>query len=305
MRYQELAGFPLYYLKPGENLTLEELTLLLGNFDGVHRGHQRLLLEAKDKGTKNVMPLLFSLDPGLVFHKHQGFLTSLEDRLRLFRSYGADGAIILEVDASFYDLNASTFAEDVIKALNPKLLVVGSDYSFGKGKKGNPQTLREDFNVLEVPLLENHRQKISTSSIIAALQKRDFQEVKEELGRLYEIKGTVVKGFQNGRKIGFPTANLSLYFPYVLPPTGVYNGLVYVRGKPYKSIINIGNNPTIGLLKENRLEAYLENFSGDIYGSLLYLDFMTFLREEKKFASLAELRETLENDVKSLRELKL
>jgi riboflavin kinase/FMN adenylyltransferase len=121
------------------------------------------------------------------------------------------------------------------------------------------------------------------------------------LGYPYQAKGLIAHGLENGRKIGFPTANLALEIPYVLPKAGVYLGIAYLRGKAFRSLINVGNNPTIGVLKHPIIEAYLDGFSGEAYGETLYLEFDSFLREEKKFASLDELRAAIEEDKKALK----
>ena len=140
-----------------------------------------------------------------------------------------------------------------------------------------------------VPLCEIGGIKVSTQSIISFLKEGNLRQANAFLGRPYQLVGKVVRGFQNGRKIGFPTANLALDAPYVLPKSGVYLGLCYVDGLPYKSLINIGANPTVGLLKQNIVECYLEGLDKDIYGSRLYVDFLSYVREEKKFDSLQDL----------------
>jgi riboflavin kinase/FMN adenylyltransferase len=279
-----------------------KLTLLLGTFDGVHLGHQRLVLEGKKATEGDLGVLLFDGNPADYFEsgKSHQVLTSLEDKLRIFSSLGLDVAYVLMIDQDFFKLTPDEYVAKVLKPLNPSLLVVGSDYTFGRGAAGNASLLRVYFPVQEVPLLDYKGKKASTQRIITSLSKGDLSAVSGQLGRDYEIHGTVGHGFGNGQKIGFPTANVELKTPYVLPKDGVYAGLVYLRGRPYPSLINVGENPTVGLLKHSRVECYLKGFSGSCYEETLYVQFQKRLRDEKQFASLQELQAQIAKDVASL-----
>jgi riboflavin kinase/FMN adenylyltransferase len=279
-----------------------KMTLLLGNFDGVHLGHQRLVLEGKKATEGDLGVLLFDGNPADYFDsgKSHQVLTSLEDKLRLFASLGIDVAYVLHIDQDFFALSAEEYVIKVLKPLNPSLLVVGSDYTFGRGAAGNASLLGSLFPVREVPLLDYKGKKASTQRIISALGKGDLSAVAGQLGRDYEIHGTVGHGFGNGRKIGFPTANLELNTPYVLPKDGVYAGLAFLRGRPYPTLINVGDNPTVGLLRHARVECYLKGFAGSCYGETIYVQFQKRLRDEKQFTSLEELKEQITKDVASL-----
>ena len=180
--------------------------------------------------------------------------------------------------------------------LGVERVVIGSDFRFGKGKGGGIDELKAHFKVEVVPLLEHKGEKISSSSIRKAIEAGELGELPETLGRRYEIQGKVSKGLGNGRRIGFPTINLALDFPYVLPRTGVYVGIAYVSGIAYKAIINVGKNPTVGALEHPQIEAHLLEFNGDAYGKRAYVAFYAFLREEQKFASLEALGEQLGKD---------
>lgn len=266
-------------------------TLCLGTFDGVHRGHQALLLEAKKIAEGDVGVLCFDENPSRYFPtgKSLKVLTSLEDKERLFALQGVSMLYLLHLDPRFFDHSAEEFMNQVLAPLSPAHLVVGEDYTFGKGAEGTVDTLKKRFSTTIVPLREIGGVKISTQSIVSFLQEGNLRQANAFLGRPYQLVGKVVKGFQNGRKIGFPTANLALDAPYVLPKSGVYLGICYVHGIPYKSLINIGANPTVGLLKESIVECYLEGLDEEIYGSRLYVEFLSYVRDEKKFASLQEL----------------
>ncbi len=231
-------------------------------------------------------------------------MTSFEDRLRLFSRYEVDLALILETSPSFFFLTPSSFIEEVLKKLKPDCLVTGEDYRFGKDAIGDVALLKEHFPVMTCPLLlDDNGEKIGTKEIASFLRNGDIARANRYLGRDYEILGKVGKGYQNGRKIGFPTANLSLSASYLLPKEGVYKGIAYLRGKPYLSLVNVGKAPTVGLLKETLVEVYLDGFSGDCYNESVYLSFLERIRDERRFSSLDELKEQLEKDLRTIRRI--
>ncbi len=274
-------------------------SLLLGDFDGLHLGHQKLLEAASKKETA---ALLF--DPP--FPKEKGnartVLTSLEDKVRLFARYGADKVYVLRTDASFFAMSSERFIEKILLPMQPLELVVGEDYTFGNGASGKANDLKRHFNVKMVPILNDpDGTKIGTKEIKAFLSEGEIKKANASLGRRYEIVGKVIKGYQNGRKIGFPTANLSLNAPYLLPKDGVYSGISFLRGMPYRCIVNVGKAPTIGKLSDSIVEIYLDGYKGDCYGETIYLDFSDKIRDERRFGSLEELKKQLETDLSQMR----
>lgn len=279
-----------------DNLPKANCPLLLGNFDGVHKGHQALISAALEKGEGAVL----LLNPPFYKDKTEGVLTTLEDKIRLFQNYGIKTIYVLKTDEEFFSLSKEDFVRKILKKMEPSLLVVGEDYSFGSQGKGKVCDLKRFYSTLSIPLSEINGQKIGTRLIKSLLLSGCLQEATNLLGRPYEIKGMVKRGFQNGRKISFPTANLE-QLPYFLPKKGVYCGLSYLRGICYKAIINVGDAPTVGKLKENIVEVYLDGFEGDCYGETLYVDFMSFIREETHFASLEDLKNQLQKDLEEMR----
>jgi riboflavin kinase / FMN adenylyltransferase len=277
-------------------------TLCLGTFDGFHRGHQSLLFAARKKAEGDVAVLLFDQNPSLFFssNKSEKVLTSLDDKSRLLESKGCDILYVIHVDKAFFQLSPEDFIAEVLKPLEPSLLVMGSDYTFGAGGKGTPELLAHSFATEVVPLLNENGSKISTQSLIKEIEAGQVAEAEKELGRPYQIVGKVVHGYENGRTIGFPTANLLLAAPYVLPKNGVYMGLCYVRGLPYKALINVGVNPTVGLLKEPVVECYLKGLDEDIYGETLYCEFLLHIRDEITFPNLDGVKEQIKKDLKYL-----
>lgn len=286
-----------YRLGIDEIPPFHRLTLLLGNFDGCHRGHYELVKEAKIKGEGDLGVLFFEGNPAsILHHKSEKVLTSTDDKIRLFSSFGFDAVFLLPLSSEILQKSKEDFLKQYLEPLHPSLIVVGEDYSFGYKGGGKVNDLALKFPTSVVPLLSENGHKIGTQDIIRLLEKGDIEEANRELGRAYEIHGKITYGLQNGRKIGFPTANLELDIPYVLPHTGVYKTLSYVRGIPHLSLTNIGNNPTIGVLKHPVIETFIEGFQGEIYGETLYVSFLSFLREERKFSSLVELKRQIEID---------
>lgn len=289
------------YFQANDKLPLlDNAALLLGNFDGVHKGHQELIRIAKEN-SKNVSVLLFDVNIGKLLsspNKGRKELTSLEDKLSIFDSFGIDRAYIVKTDISFLSLSKDRFISEVLKKIDPKLIVVGEDYSFGYKGEGDVSYLKGFFNVISSPLVNDKYGKISTRTIKKLIEEGDIETANDELGYLYSLKGEVIHGLENGRKIGFPTANISLDEDYVIPKKGVYAGYTNINNEEYQSIINIGDNPTIGALNKNILESHLLNYSDDLYGKEIKVSFLKYLRDEKRFSSLEELREQLEYDKK-------
>ncbi|MCQ2743060.1 MAG: bifunctional riboflavin kinase/FAD synthetase [Bacilli bacterium] len=281
------------------------ITLCLGTFDGVHQGHQRLLIQAVLDATYQSAVLLFDVSPAsfLKNGKHKEILTSLEDKLRLMNALRIEKAYVVHVDEGFFNNSPEEFIDKYIKPLNIERIVVGTDFRFGSHAKGNIETLKQYFEVEAIPLLEVDGQKVSTQEIVSLIKDGRVKEAGDLMGHDYEVVGKVVEGLHNGSKIGFPTANLALSHNYVLPKRGVYRGLTYVNGIPHISIINVGDNPTVGELKKDIIESHLIDYKGDLYDKTVYVVFMDRIRDEIKFSSLDELKAQLQKDSIETKEL--
>ncbi len=266
------------------------LTLALGNFDGMHRGHQRLLIDTTFHAKNESGILLF--DPPSPF-KGGGVLTSLDQKIAICRKLRLDHVFIVESDEAFWDLNPQEFCDQILKKLGARIVCCGEDFRFGKKAEGRVDDLKKDFEVRLTPFLEDGGVKISSSLIREAIRNGEVEKAEEWLGRPYEMVGKVVHGFRNGHLLGFPTLNLKSSTPYCLPRFGVYCGLAYVDGIPHQAVINVGVHPTVDQVKEPSIEAHLLDFEEEAYGKTLYLDFRHFERCEKKFASLEELSNQL------------
>lgn len=275
----------------------ENLSLALGNFDGCHKGHQRLFVETS-LHAKGVAAALFFSSP---FQKGP-YLSNVEDKVRYALVSRLDRLYVLENEASLFELTPEEFIQKVLLPLGTKRVVVGEDFRFGKGGLGTPKTLEDYFDVDIVPLLYQEERKVSSSSIKEFLSLGQVGKAREYLGRSYEISGKVVTGLHNGEKLGYPTANIGLSFDYLLPRPGVYAGFIYIGGIAHKAMINVGDNPTIGKLDHPIVEVHILDYDEDCYGRFVYVGFLAHIREEIKFASLEELKKQLRVDEINVRE---
>ena len=283
----EIVRFDLNHLPPRE----KNLSLALGNFDAIHKGHQALFVETA-LGAEGVSSALIFAHP----YGGKESICSVEDKIRFCLSSRLDALYILENDDSLFALSAEEFIQKILLPLGTSRVVIGEDFRFGRDRGGGIDELKEHFHVEVLPLLRYKEEKISSSNIRKDIEEGRLDDLPATLGRRYEISGVVVHGLGNGHRIGFPTINLSLSFPYVLPKVGVYIGLVYLSGIAYKAIVNVGRNPTIGALDHPQIEAHLLDYHGDAYGKKAYVGFYSFLREEQTFDSLESLGEQLRKD---------
>ena len=284
----------------------EGIALTLGYFDGLHIGHLSLINEAKNSRRKSAL-LSFNMD-GITL-KRNTLLTTLNDREDILEKLGVDYFLVLNFSKEVMQLSPQEFVEKILRKLNVKEVIIGHDYTFGYKKSGNKDYLiyynHRFFDVCLVPDIIRNGKKISTTYLLEELSNGNISLVNEFLTRNYKVKGRVVKGLNNGKTISYPTANIELSDPYALPKKGVYFTYTIVDGIRYKSMTNIGNHPTISPLSENIIETHIFDFSEDIYDKEIEIEFVEFLREEKKFSSLEELKEQLKKDESYIRTSKI
>ena len=281
----------------------------LGNFDGVHRGHQTLIAEAARQAGALGAPLV-----ALTFEPHpRGFfvpdtgpfrLTLARAKRRLLADYGVQAVLAQQFDAGFAALSADAFLEEVlVKGLGTRHVVCGYDFTFGARRGGNVERLRAEgaargvgVTVLEPVMREG--EIYSSTRIREALRAGMVKEAAELLGHPWEIEGTVELGDQRGRTIGFPTANVALG-EHLRPRFGVYAVRVMVEGDESQgwrdAVANLGKRPTFGKLQEN-FEVHLFDFAGDLYGKTLRVALVDFIRPEMKFAGLDALKAQIAAD---------
>lgn len=288
----------------------KEYVACIGFFDGLHLGHQALINQtksrAKDLGIESML-ITFDPDPWSVLNKKSNVkhITPLKKKLQVIESFGIDNTVILHFDSDFSNLSPQDFVERVLVALGITELVVGSDFKFGNRGKGNVSYLKEAYGDVikthEIKLEAQDDISISSTYIIQTILNGKVDLTSEMLGRDYEISGFVVDGQKVGRTLGFPTANLKIEDEYVIPKPGVYAGYVKVLDQTYKSIVNIGHNPTINTQEQLMVETHILDFNQEIYGEVIHQGFTKRLRDELKFDSIEALIEAMENDEKEAR----
>jgi riboflavin kinase/FMN adenylyltransferase len=281
-----------------------------GTFDGVHHGHRQIIDRLRETARKNngeTVLLTFFPHPRMVLFpdQHQLLLNTPEEKKFLLEKAGIDHLIVHPFTREFSMLSSKEFIEQIlVNKFNTKKLVIGYDHHFGRNREGSFDHLREfgpvyGFDVEEIPAQEVEHEKVSSTRIRHALQTGDVRTAAAYLGYRYPLTGTVVKGRQLGRTIGFPTANLVPDNAYkLIPADGVYAVFVQRGHETLPGMMNIGLRPTVDQGLSRTIEVHLPGFSGDLYGETLKVTFVERLRDEQKFGSLDLLKEQLENDRK-------
>lgn len=288
--------------------------IALGNFDGIHKGHQQVIQPIFKYS--NLTPSLVTFIP----HPQEFFtgikkqlLTPIPEKCILLEKLGIKQLILLPFDRELAHLSAEKFVEDIlIKKINAKFISVGEDFCFGYQRQGNAKYLESLANKYNVKVsitkqqnltIKKENVRISSSSIRHSLSNGKPELATEMLGREYQIIGKVIEGKKLGRKIGFPTANLEISSEKFLPKKGVYSVKVEVKNNHILSnlhgVMNIGTRPTIEG-KNISVEIHLLDWKGDLYNQILTVKLLTFIRPEQKFSSLDELKKQIKLDCQQL-----
>jgi len=269
--------------------------LCLGNFDGVHLGHRRLFHVAK--GHKSWGALVFDGN-----FKGDKLITTLSEKLELIKNQGADFVICAKPDEGFLGLSGEQFY-NILRDAGVGKLIAGYDFRFGKGAYHTCDDLvnwckRDSIMVHIEGEYSFLGEAVKSSRIRGLIEKGEIPIANELLGYSYFLLGRVEKGLENGRKMGFPTANISYGDAKLLPPDGVYKGRIEIGENSYKAVINIGKNPTFDA-KNRTVEVHIPNFEGDVYGESVRVEFAEKIRGEIKFGSVEELIAQIKRDVAS------
>lgn len=281
----------------------KDSVLVLGYFDGLHRGHKALFDKAKEIAKRDNLALTvltFNESPRLALSRFTSdlllSLTSPEKRYEKFAEYGVDYLYLIDFTSTFSKLSAKNFLENYIKQLRAKTIVVGFDYKFGHDRK-DAIDLAQQFNgdVVVVPEVQDNGEKISSTRIRQLIFEGNIKEVNRLLGYNFSTRGIVVHGDARGRTIGFPTANLAPIDNVFLPGDGVYVSDVIVNGKSYRAMTSVGKNVTFGGT-ELRLEANIFDFKDEIYSETVEIIWLDKIRDMVKFAGTDELIEQLKSD---------
>jgi riboflavin kinase/FMN adenylyltransferase len=285
--------------------------LTIGAFDGVHLGHRRLIhsvIESARASERQAALVTFFPHPSVVLGRAAPFyLTSNEEKLAQVETLGLDLVVVVEFTPQTAQIRAAQFVGLLIENLQMREMWIGHDFALGYKREGDAAFLQAmgaergyAVRTIEPVLLDG--QPVSSSRIRAALQAGDTHQANACLGRPFQLNGTVVKGAQRGRKLGFPTANLAVWPDHAVPTDGIYACWAHVGSAKYMAAINIGTRPTFdnGL---RTIEAHLLDFDGDLYGQPMALDIVEYQRPELKYDSVDALIAQMKQDVRITREI--
>ena len=283
-------------------------SIAIGNFDGVHKGHQRVFIQAKKFAEKSKLRfgiMTFSPLPIIFFNKKiRNYRLTLEDqKFKLFKRYGVDFVINIKFNKNFSRINAEKFIKNIIyKKINPKLIFVSDNFKFGNKRKGNVGLLKKfskkyDYRLLKINPFKYREKIISSTRIRQCLQKGDIHLANKLLSRTWFIDGCVKKGKRLGRKLGYRTCNIGIK-NYILPKIGIYVVKVLIgrKNKIYNGIAYLGSRPTFGG-KEIFLETNIFGIKKNLYKKKLRVYFIKFMRGDQKFSNSVELVRQMNRDV--------
>jgi riboflavin kinase / FMN adenylyltransferase len=300
-------------ISEAQSLAIKDPSVVsIGSFDGVHLGHQQLIKAMFEKNSVETGPSLriiitFSPHPAKILSSQPPPLLFTEkDQIEVFSKMGIDILFFLPFTQEIAAYTAEKFIDEILlKLFNPRRLVIGYDFSFGKNKKGNFELLQTilqpmGIRVAQIAPFSVDGVVVSSSTIRDLVTRGEVSRASQLLGRSYYLEGTVQKGKQLGQKLGFPTVNLTCENE-LYPARGVYVARVSIGGVVYKAVGNIGVNPTTQSSSSLKVEFHILDFQGDLYQQTLRFDLLSKLRDEKRFNSVDELREQIAKDVEKAR----
>ncbi|MHC0037157.1 bifunctional riboflavin kinase/FAD synthetase [Pseudoneobacillus sp. C159] len=298
----------IYLEYPHQLSNMPPLACAIGYFDGVHLGHQKVILEAKNQAKLlgiNSAVITFDPHPSVVLGKniqHVQYISPLKDKEKLIGELGIDYLIIIHFTLEFAHLLPQQFIDQYIINLNIKHLVAGFDFTYGKFGKGTMETLpfhsRNQFSYTVIEKLTNDGEKISSTLIRSYINNGKMDLLVPLLGRYYTTMGEVIHGDKRGRTIGFPTANIDLLDDYLVPPLGVYAVKIKVNNHWFIGVGNVGHKPTFKLeagLKPS-IEIHIFDFDEEIYGQIVHIEWHKYIRKEQKFNGINELVAQIQKD---------
>lgn len=279
--------------------------ITIGNFDGLHKGHQVLIKETVDYAKKNnIQSIVFTFEnhPGNYFIPNSvKNIISEKQKLAILKNMGVDMVISIPFDDYMTKITPNEFVRNIlVNKLNIEKLIIGHDFTFARNKEGNIDSLqllshKYKFNLQVVSPIRINGIRVSSTKIRGLILEGSLDKVRQYLGYNYQLEGRVIHSKKLGRTIGFPTANLESDNNMVIPKNGIYATKVYVEDKVYFGATNVGYNPTVNG-KSLSIETNILEFDEDIYGKNIKVEFLERIRDEKKFSSLEELKNQLGKD---------
>lgn len=285
-----------------QDFYLNNTAVTLGKFDGIHLGHRRLVSEIlKSRSENGYETVLFSFDTSNI--SNQMSITTKKERMLLCEEAGIDNVIFYPVNKNTMAMKPEIFIEDVIvNRLGAKVVVTGRDFCFGSGRSGNVEMLAEyarryGYRLIVVDSVMQNGEKVSSSNIKECIGQGKIEEANRMLGYSYFVYGKVVKGNQIGRTIDTKTVNIIPEKNKVLMPNGVYKTSIIIGGEKYRSITNVGECPTVRNNREITVETHIFDFNREVYDSYVKIEFEKYIREERKFLNLEDLKRQILLDI--------
>lgn len=294
---------------------LQPIALTIGNFDGVHLGHRHIFHEVKKIAKeKNILSAILTFEPHpFSFFKPESAgsfrINNFAEKLRIMRENEIDRVFTFRFNQNSSQISAKDFIEKIIvEALNTKHLIVGHDFTFGKNREGNFDVLKEasekfNFELTKISALSGENEIYSSSLVRSLIREGNILKANKILGRNFSLSGIVNEGRKLASQLGFPTANIKPKSDIVKPKFGVYKTQTFIPflGKKFPSITNFGIKPTLEKSDAPIFETHIPNFSENLYGKKIAIEFLDFIREEKKFSSLEELKNQIARDISEIK----
>ena len=283
--------------------------LTIGTFDGLHRGHRKIIEILKEKANEHNCPsvmLSFDPHPRIVLDQDKKAVSTIlttEEKSELLEKMGLDYFVIMPFTLDFAQLHPADYIENyILKYFNPKAIITGEDHRFGANAMGNTGFFREyseknNFELIEVQKILEQSLKISSSSIRNLVQQNEFGKVRELLGYPFYFKGRVTDGNKLGRKMGYPTANLEILDDHkLIPNDGIYSAIAIIDGKEYNAMLYLGSRPTMGDNLKRSCEVHIFEFNKDLYSQCIEVQVIEYLREDRKFDNMDSLKIQIQED---------
>lgn len=282
----------------------KDTAITLGKFDGIHRGHQLLIEEIVKEKKSGMYAVLFTFDTSpyeVVNGKKMTYILDSEEKYALCKNLGIDVVIEYPFDNDTMNMSADDFIQKIlINQLGAKKIVVGNDFSFGKGRKGNVDLLKQyagDYELVVKDKLFFEDTEISSTYIRKCINSGKMEKVEKMLNRPFSFLGKITAGKQIGRTIGIPTINIIPSKDKIIPPNGVYASMAVIEGKKHKGITNVGVNPTVSSEKSIKVETNLLEYCENLYGKKVEVYLLEYIRQEIKFNNIEELKTQIDKDI--------
>ncbi len=296
-----------------DHLSMKNAWVTIGAFDGVHRGHQRLLCELAEQAHKNDAPAVvvtFFPHPSVVLKsiKSAMYLTTPDERTELMKKTGIDDVVTLEFGQTLANQSADEFVGKLKSHLGMQQLWVGADFALGKDRLGTIQEMQKlavqnDYSLRTYETVELDGEAVSSSGIRALLLKGDVEKAASWLGRLYRIDGEIVHGEGRGKSLGIPTANIQYWEEKLLPLNGIYAAWLWWKRGRFPCVVNVGVRPTFYDEAAISIEPFILDFNQDLYGQHVTLEFIQYIRPEMKFDTAESLKQQISEDILKAREV--